>query len=54
MAIVDKCHLILSTDESFSININKEVIKKSNDNKLLRINLNNRLSFDTDVANIRC
>ena len=47
----DKCHLILSTDEPFSINIDNEVIKNSN-KKLLGINLNNRLGFDTHVANI--
>ena len=51
-ANVDKYHLILSMDESFSINVDKEVIKNSNDNKLLGINLNNRLSFGTHLANI--
>ena len=39
-ANADKCHLILSTDEPFSINIDNEVIKNSN-KKLLEINLNN-------------
>ena len=51
-ANADKCHLILSTDEPFSINIDNEVIKNSNNKKLLGINLNNRLGFDTHVANI--
>ena len=51
-ANADKCHLLLSTDEPFSININNEVIKNSNNEKLLRINLNNRLRFDTHVTNI--
>ena len=51
-ANADKCHLILSTDEPFSINIDNEVIKNSNNKKLLGINLNNRISFDTHVANI--
>ena len=51
-ANADKCHLILSTDEPFSIDIDNEVIKNSNNKKLLRINLNNRLGFDTHVANI--
>ena len=46
-ANADKCHLILSTDEPFSINIDNEVIKNSNNKKLLGINLN-----DTHVANI--
>ena len=48
----DKCRLILSTDEPFSINLDDEVIKNFNNKKLLRINLNNRLGFDTYVANI--
>ena len=48
----DKCHLILSTDEPFSINIDNEVITNSNNKKLLGINLNNRIGFDTRVANI--
>ena len=51
-ANAEKCHLILSTDEPFSINIDNEVIKNSNNKKLLGINLNNRLGFDTHVANI--
>ena len=51
-ANADKCHLILSTDESFSINIDNEVIKNSSNKKLLGINLNNRIGFDTHVANI--
>ena len=42
-ANADKYHLILSMDEPFSINIDNEVIKNSNNKKQLRINLNNRL-----------
>ena len=34
-ANADKCHLILSTDEPFSINIDNELIKNSNNKKLL-------------------
>ena len=45
-------NVILSTDEPFSINIDNEVITNSNNKKLLGINLNNRLAFDTRVANI--
>ena len=51
-ANADKCHLILSKDEPFSINIDNEVIKNSSNKKLLGINLNNRIGFDTHVANI--
>ena len=45
-------HLILNTYESISINIDNEVIKSSNDEKLLGINSNNRLDFDTHVTSI--
>ena len=41
-ASAEKCHLILSTDEPLSINIDNEFIKSSNNKKLLGINLNNR------------
>ena len=51
-ANTDDCHLILSTNEPFSSNIDNAVIKNSNIKKLLGINLNNRLGFDTHVANI--
>ena len=47
-----KCHLISSTDEPFSINIDNKVIKNSKNKKLLGIDLNNRLGFDTHVTNI--
>ena len=48
----DKCRLILSMDEPCSIKIDNEVIKNSNNKKLLGINLNNRLGFNTHVTNI--
>ena len=51
-ANADKCHLILSTDETFSINLDIEIIKNKNNKKLLGKNLNNRLGFDTHMANI--
>ena len=38
-----------STDESFSINID-DVIKNSNNKKLLGTNLTNRVGFDTHVT----
>ena len=47
----DKFYLILGMDELVSININNEVIKNSNYKKLLVVNLNNRLGFDTHVIN---
>ena len=45
-------YLILSTDEPCSINMDNEVIKNSNNKKMLGINLNNELGFDTHVTNI--
>ena len=51
-ANADKCHLILSTDEPYLINIDNEVIKNRNNKKLLGINWNNRLGIDTHVINI--
>ena len=36
-------------DEPFSIKIDNEIIKNSNNKKLLGITLNNRLGFDTHV-----
>ena len=51
-ANADKCYLILSANEPYSTNINNEVIKNSNSKKLLGINLNKRLCFDSHVTNI--
>ena len=48
----NKCYLILSMDEPLSMNIDNEVVKNSSNEKLLGINLNNRLVFDTHVTNI--
>ena len=42
-ANADKCHLVLSTNEPFSINIDNDVIKNSKNKKLLGINLNERM-----------
>ena len=33
---VEKCHLTVSSDESFSINIDNEILKNSNDKKTVR------------------
>ena len=51
-ANADKCHLILSTNEPFPVNIDNEVIENSNNKKLLGINLKNAPSFDTHITNI--
>ena len=39
-------------DEPFSTSIDSEVIKNSNDKKLLGVNLNKRLGVDAHVTNI--
>ena len=39
-----------SLDESFTFNIDNEIIKNSNHKKLLGANLNNRLGFDILVT----
>ena len=51
-ANADKCHLLLSADKPFSINIDNKFIKSISDKKLLGANLSNRLSFDTHVTSI--
>ena len=45
----EKCHLTLSTNEPFSINMG--LLKIVTRKKLLRVNLNNRLDFDTHATN---
>ena len=44
---------MLSKDEPLAIDIDNEVMKNSNNKKLLRIKLSSRLSFDTRVTNNR-
>ena len=48
----DKCHLILSTVDEHSIKINNSNIQNSVNEKLLGVNLNSRLDFDTHVSNL--
>ena len=46
------CDLLLFVEKADIYNIDNEVIKNSNNKKLLGINLNNRLGFDTHITNI--
>ena len=48
----DKCHLLLSTQESASIQVENFTIKSSKAKKLLGINIDNKLKFDIHVASI--
>ena len=48
----DKCHLLLSTQESFNIQIAYFTIKSSQAKKLLGINLDKNLKFDIHVESI--
>ena len=48
----DKCHLLLSTQESFNIQIANFTIKSSKAKKLLGINLDKNLKFDIHVESI--
>ena len=43
--IHDKCYLLLSSQESSSIQIENDTIKCSRTKKLLRINIDNKLKF---------
>ena len=45
----DKCHLIVSTNDTTEIQIEDSVIKSSNTEKLLGINIDCKLNFDSHV-----
>ena len=51
-ANADKCHLLLSTNEVFSANIDNAVIQNSTTEKLLGITIDYKLSFDSHVSNL--
>ena len=48
----DKCHLLLSTQESASIQVENFTIKSSKAKKLIGINIDNKLKFDIHVESI--
>ena len=45
----DKCHLIVSTDESIEIQVGESLTKNSTCEKLLVVKIDNKLNFDTHV-----
>ena len=51
-ANADKCHLLLSTNESEQININDTIIDSSKAEKLLKILIDNKLNFDKHVSSL--
>ena len=51
-ANADKCHLLLSTNESEQININDTIIESSKAEKLLGILIDNKLNFDKHVSSL--
>ena len=45
----DKCHLIVSTDETIEIRVGESLIKNGTCEKLLGLKIDNKLTFDTHV-----
>ena len=48
--IIDKCHLLVTTNNAVSANIEKFVVNNSNEEKLLGINTDAKLSFENHVS----
>ena len=53
IADADICHLLTSTSEEVSVKIKNEIIKNYLQEKLLGIVIDNRLTFEPHVENIR-
>ena len=51
-ANVDKCHVLLSTSNDLTVQINEVKIKNSQSEKLLEITIDNDLKFDNYINNI--
>ena len=48
----DKCHLLLSKDESSEIHIGDSIIESSNCEKLLGIKIDPKLRFDNHIQDL--
>ena len=48
----EKCHLLLSLNNDLNANIGEEIIKCSNDEKLLGVTIDNKLSFVKHINNV--
>ena len=51
-ANVDKCHVLFSTGNDLTVQINEVQIKNSQSEKLLEITIDNDLKFDNYINNI--
>ena len=49
----DKCHLLVTSDESYTAKIEDFSIKNSTEEKLLRIKFDSNLSFESHVTSFR-
>ena len=49
----DKCHLIVSTNQKTNVNIGEFDIESSDYEKLLGVKIDNKLTFDCHVSDIR-
>ena len=48
----DQCHLLLSLNNDLNANIGEAIIKCSNDEKLLGVTIDNKLSFVKNINNL--
>ena len=48
----DKCHLLISTNDRVSINVDRFKVDKSNTEILLGVKFDKQLTFDAHVSNI--
>ena len=48
----DKCHLIVSTNDTAEIQIGEYLIKSSTNEKLLGVNIDRELTFDSHVSHL--
>ena len=47
-----KCHLLVSTNDRVSMNVDRFKIDKSDTEKLLGVNFDKKLTFDNHISNV--